>query len=32
MVVLLLTISLALAWLLLRFVSKALQRGRAGRA
>ncbi len=32
MVVLLLTISLALAWLLLRFVSKALQRGRAGRS
>ena len=32
MVVLLLTISLALAWLLVRFVSKALQRGRAGRA
>lgn len=32
MVVFLLTISLALAWLLLRFVSKALQRGRAGRA
>ncbi|MFN7695484.1 MAG: DUF4126 domain-containing protein [Burkholderiales bacterium] len=30
--VFLLTISLALAWLLLRFVSKALQRGPAGRA